>query len=312
MAKLTQIIEEIKNGNKPETVTLVTHKSVPCFHADEVSATTLLRLLFDDKLCVPTEIIHTFKPAEEGYTDETPNCIVYDIGLGLYDHHQPDGQNQHCLREDKDGITRKYSSVGLIWKEIGKEFVPEEYVDEVYDNLIKFIDDQDNGFGTNPLSYVISHMNRHPSRKEETLGNDVPYFSQFEIACSIMRALFCNLFDYINAKKKEEEKVQVLISEAKKNGKKYVVSEEFITSMTTALAKEEIPFYIYPNARDNGYVFRTITPVDGEMNDHIVDIPQDVRNWYGVTFLHPSAFMGSAISKERAIEIVETILASNA
>lgn len=304
MATITEIIKNIKNDNKPEEVVLVTHKSTSRFHADEVSSTALLRILFGNKYFVKTKLVKTFEPAKDGYTDQTPDCIVYDIGMGMYDHHQPDGQNQHCLREDPDGVIRKYSSVGLIWKEIAKELVPEEYIEDIYNNLIRYIDDNDNGFESNPLSYCIRNMNVPPNKEYDS-------DNAFECAALAMQLFFENIFDTVWAKKEEEDEINTLINATKSIGKKYVVSDKYLDGMVAVCAREQIPFYIYPNVRDNGYCFRTITPVGGEMNDHIVDIPQDVRNWEGVTFLHPSAFLGSAVSKARAIEIVETILSNN-
>lgn len=304
MATITEIIKNIKNDNKPEVVTLVTHKSTSRFHADEVSSTALLRILFE-KLFVKTKLVQTFNPAQEGYTDKTPDCIVYDIGLGMYDHHQPDGQNQHCLREDPDGVIRKYSSVGLIWKEIAKELVPEEYIEDIYNNLIRYIDDNDNGFESNPLSYCIRNMNVPPNKGLDSSN-------AFECAALVMQLFFENIFDTVWAKKEEEDEINTLINAAKTNNIKFVISDKYLDGMIAACAKEEIPFYIYPSSRgDNCYYFRTITPVGGEMNEHLVDIPQEVRNWDGVTFLHPSGFLGSAVTKARAIEIIETILDSN-
>lgn len=305
MANITEIIENVKNGNKPEVVTLVTHKSTSRFHADEVSSTALLRILFGNKYFVKTKLVKTFEPAKDGYTDQTPDCIVYDIGMGMYDHHQPDGQNQHCLREDPDGVIRKYSSVGLIWKEIAKELVPEEYIEDIYNNLIRYIDDNDNGFESNPLSYCIRNMNVPPNKEYDS-------DNAFECAALAMQLFFENIFDTVWAKKEEEDEINTLINATKSIGKKYVVSDKYLDGMVAACAKEEIPFYIYPSSRgDNCYCFRTITPVGGEMNEHLIDIPQEVRNWDGVTFLHPSGFLGSAVTEARAIEIIETILESN-
>lgn len=305
MANITEIIENVKNGNKPEVVTLVTHKSTSRFHADEVSSTALLRILFGNKYFVKTKLVKTFEPAKDGYTDQTPDCIVYDIGMGMYDHHQPDGQNQHCLREDPDGVIRKYSSVGLIWKEIAKELVPEEYIEDIYNNLIRYIDDNDNGFESNPLSYCIRNMNVPPNKEYDS-------DNAFECATLAMQLFFENIFDTVWAKKEEEDEINTLINATKSIGKKYVVSDKYLDGMVAVCAKEEIPFYIYPSSRgDDCYCFRTITPVGGEMNEHLIDIPQEVRNWEGVTFLHPSAFLGSAVTEARAIEIVETILSNN-
>ena len=163
----------------------------------------------------------------------------------------------------------------------------------------------DNGFESNPLSYCIMNMNVPSNR-----GHDSS--SAFECAVALMQLFFKNIFDTVWAKKEEEDEITSIINAAKvTNNGKYVVSDHYLAGMVSACAREQIPFYIYPNVRDNGYCFRTITPVGGEMNDHIVDIPQEVRNWDGVTFLHPSGFLGSAVTETRAIEIVETILSNN-
>ena len=306
MATVTHIIEEVMKGNDiSQPIILVTHKSNPKFHSDEVSATALLSILFN-KYKIEWELVKTFNPEELGYTDDNPNCIVYDIGMGMYDHHQPDGQNSHCIRIDEDGTVRKYSSVGLIWKEIGHYLVPDEYVDEVYNNLIKYIDDHDNGFENNPLSYCISNMN-DPFSSNLADKIDTVQDLEFNICVNTMSSFFNNIFTTIKAKKEEEKRVNELINEAKANNKQYVISDNYYVGMTSACAKEEIPFYIYPNVR-GGWCFRTITPIGEDMNVHFVDIPESVRNWDGITFLHPNRFLGSAETKEIAIETVETII----
>ena len=72
------------------------------------------------------------------------NKIVYDIGGGEFDHHQ---KNRNGQREN--GIY--YSSIGLLWKKFGKEYLKKlkvknidktfEYMDK---ELIQYIDAIDN------------------------------------------------------------------------------------------------------------------------------------------------------------------------
>ena len=103
------------------------------FHADEVLATALLRMID------PSFYIERQK--DRNY--EVPNkedILVFDIGLGKYDHHQENA----LFRENG----KKYSSVGLIlkdfWREIGlteKEF---KYLDKT---IIQKVDESDN-YGT--------------------------------------------------------------------------------------------------------------------------------------------------------------------
>ena len=75
--------------------------------------------------------------------------------------------------------------------------------------------------------------------------------------------------------------------------------------------RHNIPFYIYPSQR-GGWAFKTIGKTPTDMKNHLMDIPDEVRTWEGVTFLHPTCFLGSAKTKERAIEIVQTIVNQNA
>lgn len=294
MSTITEIL-----NNHPEEVTLVTHIPKPRHHADDVAATALLRILLD-KYGIKHKTIHTFYPKDFlGYDDNTPNVIIYDIGLGMYDHHQPSPKDVHCLRLDSDGTTRKFSSVGLIWREIGHLLVPGDYVNDVYNNVIRAIDDQDNGNGFNPLSFCIGCMNT-PANRTSTNETEA-----FEKAVDVMRILFSHVFENYIAKGEEKEEAEKIVASYK--GKNYVSSDTYIATIIELCSINEIPFYIYPNSRDNGWCFRTITPVGGEMNDHIVDIPQEVRDWEGVTFLHPSGFLCSVDTKERAIEIIEKL-----
>lgn len=293
MAKIKEIISQ------SQEVTLVTHKAP--HHCDEVAATALLHILLE-KQGIKYKFLRTFTPAEEGYTDKTPNCIVYDIGLGMYDHHQAPPNDSNCLRHDKDGVVRKYSSVGLIWNEIGELLVPKEYIDEVYENIIKYIDDEDNGFRPNPLSYCIKNLNTESNDSE--INHDMAFFK----AVDILKTLFRGVFDTIWNKHNDETLIDYIIENSSVSDK-YIITPDYYDVAIKKCSEHNCPFYIYPSNRgDNCYVFRTIPPKDGNMYERIVDIPDEVRNWDGVTFLHPNRFMGSAVSKERAIEIVKQIL----
>ena len=95
-------IEIIKESDKAD---LITHSGN--FHADEVFATVVLSKLIDKEnitLCRISAITQN----EKG--------IVYDIGYGEYDHHQPGGNGERL-----NGV--KYAAFGLIWKAFGKEYL---------------------------------------------------------------------------------------------------------------------------------------------------------------------------------------------
>jgi uncharacterized UPF0160 family protein len=294
----TKILEIYNNPPKNEPVKLVTHKGR--FHSDDVAATAILKYFFNE-IGVETEVIRTFTPKEDGYTDSTPNCIVYDIGLGQYDHHQVGKDEQHVYRIDtnKDGetIIRKYAAVGLIWKEIGQEWLG-EYADTIYNQIIKYIDDSDNGFNFNPLSNLIRYQN---TDKVNATEQDINYC--FEEVVEILYKLISNTIRHFKYMKACEEDLE----ELSKDNAPYLLSDQFLPGADKVCRAHNIPFYIYPNDR-GGWCFKTINCNEDDNKAHLVDIPDEVRSWEGVTFLHPSCFLGSAITQERAIEICELLV----
>ena len=94
------------------------------FHADDVMATVLLEILYEDILLARVAEI------DEKDTD----AFVYDIGLGKYDHHQDDK-----VRRD-NGIA--YSSVGLIWRDYGIQILEKLGIQDYLEDYFYDIDDQ--------------------------------------------------------------------------------------------------------------------------------------------------------------------------
>lgn len=294
--RIEEIIERIEKRYCKE-VTLVTHLPKP-HHADDVTATALLQILFEDIFGgygVKTRLVQTFKPREDGYNDDTPDTVVYDIGLGVYDHHQPEG---HPLY---DNVLRpaggKYSSTGLLWKSIGKYLVPEVYVEDLYKDLFSYIDDADNGVTTNPLSTMIRYMNMY---------NPDDHDESFRASVGIMKIFIKAAMNQYKDKYAEYDEVKTIIDDC--DGI-VAVADKYYKTLSEEAGKALIPFVVFPDARSEtgGYTFRTVTYPNMGMQDYIIPIPQKVRDWEGVNFLHPSGFLGTAVSKERAIEICELI-----
>lgn len=301
----TKILDIINNADpQKDVITLVTHKGK--FHSDDVMATAILRILFEQEFKFKTNLVRTFTPKEDGYDDNTPNTVVYDIGLGQYDHHQVGEDANHCIRLDKYldeyGVEhtsiRKHAAVGLIWNEIGVQWIGEKYAPVIYDTIIRYVDDHDNGFGHNPLSTLISNLN--PNTIEPT---DEAFDSCFNKA-----VFYCTIFfmSTINHYKFIQKCEKTLAIEADKSDGVYLVTDYYLPGADDICRERNIPFYVYPNQR-GGWCFKTICPDPKNMNVHLVDIPDEVRTWTGVTFLHPSCFLGSAVTKERAIEICKNL-----
>ena len=124
---MVRVVNNINEAN------CVTHSGT--MHADEVFATAFLDLYLDD-----VRVFRTTK-VEENITDK----LVYDIGRGKFDHHQLDAEKRN------NGIT--YSSMGLLWKEFGRDLLRKynysnivEIFNGIDKDLIEGIDADDNGF----------------------------------------------------------------------------------------------------------------------------------------------------------------------
>ena len=109
MIRTTKILEEAD---------VITHSGT--FHGDDVLATVILnRALGDITVYRAIEV-----PKNVG-----KNVIVYDIGLGKFDHHQKDED-----RKRENGVP--YAACGLIWKEFGKKIVANTVNPELVWNII--------------------------------------------------------------------------------------------------------------------------------------------------------------------------------
>lgn len=105
------------------------------FHVDDVISTIFISKIIDN-------VILSRVPAIGN--KDVKNKIVYDIGLGEFDHHQ---KNRNGQRDN--GIY--YSAIGLLWKKFGKEYLNKigvKYVDKTFEymdrELIQNIDAADN------------------------------------------------------------------------------------------------------------------------------------------------------------------------
>ena len=141
MESKNYIFNNLKITKNIQEANCITHTGK--FHTDEVFATVILsKVLKEVKLIRVNEISENLKVLEN-----QNKIIIYDIGGGKHDHHQPRGNG---VREN--GV--KYAACGLIWRNFGKELlknigVSSEEIDEIYKkidkNLIQYIDANDNG-----------------------------------------------------------------------------------------------------------------------------------------------------------------------
>lgn len=124
--------------NKINNYTGLTHPAT--FHADDVLSTCLLRIINPG-----------FKVTRSNVVPTDFEGIIYDIGLGEYDHHQYDAKIR------KSGI--KYAAFGLLWNDLGNLFMDNEHSDIFDAVFISEIDRCDNSPDTNLLSSSIELFN---------------------------------------------------------------------------------------------------------------------------------------------------------
>ena len=143
----------------------ITHPAT--FHADDVLATCLLRL-----------INPSFKVVRSNVIPDDFKGLVYDIGLGEYDHHQLNAK----LR--KNGI--KYAAFGLLWKDLSSYFMDNEHAEMFDKAFVSEIDRCDNESDTNLLSSSIAVFNPAWNSKEDP---DIAFENAVTVFTPVLKSL---------------------------------------------------------------------------------------------------------------------------
>lgn len=296
-------IEIIKESDKAD---LITHSGN--FHADEVFATVVLSKLIDKEnitLCRISAITQN----EKG--------IVYDIGYGEYDHHQPGGNGERL-----NGV--KYAAFGLIWKAFGKEYLKSinaTNIDDVWEaidkKLVQNVDSIDNGqlkistqfdFEVITLSNVISMYNSNWDDENE--NQDEQFLKALDLANNIFERIVKNAISKMNAK----EKIEMSIKKSKNH---ILVLDEFMPWKEFLLESEngkDILFAVFPSNR-GGYNVYAVPKELGSFESRKL-FPEswaglkdeDLQKVSGVetaTFCHTNRFLSVAKSKEDALKLAE-------
>lgn len=268
-----EITNDVKMANA------ITHRG--CFHADEIFATVILILIF-------TKVIL----ARIASIIELPKIlplhpIIYDIGHGVFDHHQPHGNGHR-----ENGI--KYSSFGLIWKSFGVRVLHEHYncsysdaillADMIDKEFVQGIDASDNGqipkCGLPVPIMGISSMiaSFYPTWDEVSLEVENKCFLQ---ALEFAYTIFDNIVRANISKLKAKSVVEKAIQSSYKNIlilPKYVPWKDWLLTSTQPKAKD-ILYVVCPSNRDNGY---SIIAVPKRIGSNNVKKPFP-DSWAGLT-----------------------------
>ena len=265
-----------------------THGGV--FHSDDVFAAALLKMIN------PAIEIHRVMTAPE----ETDDSIVFDIGMGKYDHHQKDRE----VRPFADGYwvdkssnevkAIPYCSFGLLWRDYGRILCSTEHAFKKIDrDLVLPIDKADNGVAVSTLSNAIGQLN--PAWNSSTTPDDM-----FDEAVCLATIFLKSYIERANAEADAEEYVhnssvvdgKILILE------KYVPWYDFVINDML-----NVEFVVFPSIR-GGYSVQT---VPNAPNSRIPRKPLPTE-WYGspdeslgMFFCHPGGVILSCHTQEQAI-----------
>lgn len=254
------------------------------FHADDVFSTAVLRLVNPD-----FTVERVFKVPED-----TENCIVYDIGGGMFDHHGVD------VKFHENG--RRYASFGLIWDKYGVMLSGSQRAfKRIEEKFVSVIDEADNGGEPDMISKVISSFNPAWDSNDD---RDKAFSEAVDIAVNILSKT-------IEHEKAIERADSIVYQALEKMENKIVILDKFVP-FSKLLTGTDAVYVIYPSLR-GGYCVQGV-PVEDESRDVKVPFPdswrgleeddiESISGIKGMTFCHNSGFMASSDTLDTAVEI---------
>ena len=291
------------NAQEIAQANCITHSGI--FHADEVMATVLL-----SKILPEVKVCRTFKVPE----DVAEDVIVYDIGGGVYDHHQ-----RGFSEARENGI--KFSSFGLLWRKFGMQLLSDnqdaELVFELFDKtFVTGIDAVDNGqvertddVQVMTVSGVISSFN--PNWDEKANADE-----SFLKAVAFAEVIFDNALASAVSKAKAKTGVESAI-EKSANGimilDEFMPWQDYIFNSTNEKAND-ILYVVFPSKR-GGYNVNAVPDAPGSFGQR-KPLPE---SWAGLrgaelaeasgvataNFCHPAKFICGADTFEDALELAK-------
>jgi len=214
------------------------------FHADDVFSTALLLILNPN---------YTY---ERGMTPPPDfDGIVYDIGLGPFDHHQSD------RRVRQNGIP--YAAFGLLWETFGERLLPTMW--EQFDcDFIQPLDLSDNTGVPNALADAIDYFN-------PAWDASAPYSNGFSEAVEFAKKVLEKALERYESMARAKDHVEEALRQAQDHILILPSSMPWKSFVTP-----DIDFVIYPSTR-GGYNAQAID-LDIEAGTHRCEFPEA---WYG-------------------------------
>lgn len=244
-----------------------THAGI--FHADDVFSAALLTYLY------PEIKIERGITAPEHY-----DGIVFDIGLGEFDHHQLEKE----IRQN--GVP--YAAFGLLWRKFGEELLGEEEAEKFDKKFVQKIDFSDNTGAYHELSSFISNFNPYwDEGREENKA--------FEEAKQVALLILKRYFEKIKSIKRAEGIVKEAIKEAEEG----ILILPQAVPWKQAVKDTDIKFVIFESNR-GGYCVQGV-PKEEEKEVEEENKIKELKCYF------PEEWRGKKESELRKITNIETI-----
>ena len=292
--------------NEKSIKTLGTHSGK--FHADDVMATAILRLLLGDIKVTRTRDENVLKNLD----------FVYDISLGEFDHHQLDKE----VRENNI----PYAACGLVWREFGPRVIQKfnsqfkqndiisifDYVDK---NLMQGIDATDNGIDIKSeikitsISDIIQSFN---PTWDSTDSKDEAFEEAAQYASEVIKRIIIRQVAVIKAR--------IIVNDAFENRTiKQIMVLEYGCPWLQQLLKidlnNDVLFVISPGDNNTEYRIQTVKK-NIETFEARKDILESIRGKSSeeinaiikiddAIFCHKAGFIASTKSMKSALKIAE-------
>lgn len=294
----------IKTTKNAEQANVITHGGI--FHSDEVLATVIL-----SKVLGAITVLRTFRVPGSISSD----TIVYDIGLGKFDHHQKDGNGAR-----DNGVP--YASVGLIWKEFGPQIVantcnPDLVWNLIDRDLIQGVDATDNGtMPTVDYPAQVMQFSQMVSCFNPLWDSTEDSDDAFLKAVAFAEIVFNNIYATAVSKAKAQNIVDEAIEKSEGHIMvldQFVPWQEFIFASSNKKAAD-VQFVVFPSNR-GGFNWQCVPDALGGFGQR-KPVPTewkglrdaDLQNMTGIktaTFCHPAGFIGGADTFEDAYALAK-------
>lgn len=250
------------------------------FHADDVFSSALLRIL-NPKI----QFRRVFTVPEDF------DGLVFDIGLGPFDHHQ------HDAKIRPNGVA--YASFGLLWKEFGEQLVGAGEAERMDEYFVQPLDKDDNTGCGNAIAEVISSFNPNWDSDEDS---DACFEEAVALAVTLLEKKFESIWSI--------QRARTLVKSAYAQRKDNIVVLERFAPWKHVLVGSEADFIVYPSQR-GGFSAQGI-PEDKEHSELKYSFPaewagkqeEELRELSGIEtlrFCHNNRFLISTGTLDDAI-----------